>query len=145
MGWKYSGIDSKIEVIVDPTFLGELEAMAALRPVWIVDTCENHPQIEAIWQAGIHETLCEVNRVPVKTPDDRWSNLSMILEVLDDHYTSYDLIVHGLEATPTTREQLAEQGFDIVQATPDGFIAVRVPGVRELLIGRPRQSDTGTW
>jgi len=62
MGWRYDSCDNKIEVIVEPDFHGDLIALAASRPVWIVDTQQNGPRIDAVWAIGADLNLCEVSK-----------------------------------------------------------------------------------
>ena|SRR5579883_2351236 len=136
MPWRYDGIDSKVEVIVDPSFRGDLIALATRRPVWIVDTPDNKPLIDATWSVGKDASLCEVSRYPVRDASDRKGNLLMMLGDLDDHQGTYDLVVHGLQPNADLTRELQDEGFVVAETLSDGFEASRIPGVRERLIGR---------
>jgi hypothetical protein len=137
MPWRYNGADNKIEVVVEPDFHGDILALASKRCVWIVDTPGNRLTIDTAWRTGEDLNLCEVSRCNVENPNSRQENLIMIMGMLDDHYPSYEMIVHGLEPGELlTRMLKEEEGFDVSEPTPDGFVALRFPGVRERLIGR---------
>jgi len=101
-----------------------------------VNTEQNREQIGLAWLVGRDESLYEVSRIPVENPDDRQGNLLMILESLDDHHLGYNIIVHGLEASDSVKESMEREGFRITETTAGGFLALRVPGNRERLIGR---------
>jgi len=136
-GWKWRPTDdNQVEIVVDPDFHGDLMPMAKLRPVWIVNTEQNQVQIDHSWLAGKGENLYEVSRIPVENPHDREGDLLMILESLDDHHLGYNIIVHGLEASDSVKESMERERFRITETTADGFLALRVPGDRERLIGR---------
>ncbi len=138
MAWRYySSHDSKFEVVVDPQFPGDVLRMAMARPVWIVDTLGNKPQIDESWKLGKDLGLYEVSRYPVSNENDREGNLFLIMGDLDDHHPEFELIVHGLFPSNSLRERLVLEGFDVSEITVDGFVALRIPGVRESLIGRP--------
>jgi hypothetical protein len=130
------GDDNQIEIVVDPDFHGDLVRMAELRPVWIVNTELNRDQIDHAWSVGKDKNLYEVSQIPVANPDDREGNLLMILESLDDHHIGYNIVVHGLEASDSVKERMEVEGFRITEATADRFVALRIPGTRERLIGR---------
>jgi hypothetical protein len=136
MPWRYDGADSQVEVIVEPEFKGDLLALATKRRVWIVETPQNRPQIDASWRVGEHLNLFEVSRCGVENPNDREGNLLTILGALDDHKGAYDLIVHGLEPSDSLEQIMEAEGFRITSAIHGGFLAVRIPGARERLIGR---------
>jgi hypothetical protein len=136
MPWKYEAQDNKIDVVVEPDFGGDLFVLARSHPVWIVDTPSNRASIDTIWHTGKDMNLYEVSRCRVENPIDRQGNLEMILGMLDDHHDSYGIIVHGLQPDALLEQALQEQGFRVSEATSDGFAAVRIPGVREHLIGR---------
>ena len=99
MAWRYDAPDNTIEVIVDPDFGGDIIALASLRPVWIVDTAENRPRIDASWRAGQQTELFEVSRCRVEEPADREGSMLEILGALDDHYGRYDFSLRGLAAS----------------------------------------------
>ncbi len=136
-GWNWTiGDEKQVEIVVNPDFQSDLMRMAKLRPVWIVNTEQNREQIGLAWLVGRDESLYEVSRIPVENPDDRQGNLLMILESLDDHHLGYNIIVHGLEASDSVKESMEREGFRITETTAGGFLALRVPGNRERLIGR---------
>jgi hypothetical protein len=79
--------------------------------------------------------LFEVSRCRCQAGDQRLENLFDILGSLDDHHQHHDIVVHGL--APTELQTAPdEQGFRIVETTPDGFVAAQIPEVRDRFIGR---------
>src|SRR5260370_27428647 len=120
MPCRYKTEDGKIDVIAEPQFRGDLTTLALVRPVWIIDTEGNLPEIDAAWLVGKDLSLFEVSRCGIHCPDDRIGNLIMILGSLDDHYGVYDLVIHGLEPNRSVEEALAKEGFRIAEATADG-------------------------
>jgi hypothetical protein len=138
MSWKHEAVDGRVELIVEPTFHGDLVELAKLHDVWIVDTPGNKDAIDASWRVGRSLGLYEINRCAVAHADAREDNLLLIMSVMDDHYSGYDLVVHGLESSESVGQAMREQGFQITELTSDGFVAIRVPGVREGLLGRLR-------
>jgi hypothetical protein len=136
MPWRYVGPDTKVEVIVDPEFPGDVVKMAMARPVWIVDTPGNKAQIDESWTVGRDLNLYEVSRYPVSNESDREGNLFLIMGDLDDHRPDFELIVHGLFPSPSLKERLVPEGFNVSEVIADGFVELRIPGVRESLIGR---------
>jgi hypothetical protein len=142
MAFRDRAPDNTVEVVVDPDFPGDVIALAARRPVWIVESEHNRPIIDAAWQLGRETAMFEVSRCVLKDPKERESNLFEILGSLDDHLGRYDFVAHGLEASAPLRERLEKEGFRIDRVLSDGFSAIRIPGVREKLIGwLPEDSD----
>jgi hypothetical protein len=133
---KYRSPDGRIEAIVEPQFRGDLLELARSHPVWIADTPQNKDAIDEAWRTGKDMDLFEVSRCGVENPSDQMENLDMILGVLDDHHSSYDIIVHGLQPDASVEQFISDAGFRIIERTSDGFVAVRIPGVRERMIGR---------
>lgn len=136
MPWKYETPDGKVEVVVDPAFHGDLFALATSHPVWIVDTALNQANVDALSGVGSAMDLYEVSRCQVEDPSDRWDNLVQILGSLDHHYSIYDVVAHGLAPDELVKAALIEQGFRVTDRMSDQFVALRIPGVRERLIGR---------
>lgn len=133
MGWRVLGDDRKVAIVVEPDFRDDLLAIAEKHPVWIVETDQNWPRIEAAWKVGAQMNLCYINKYPVDDASDREDSLTGILDSVDDHHGEYSkgggydgLIVHGLARTPLVREKLAKLGFEIGDVTEDGFIALGV-------------------
>jgi hypothetical protein len=129
MAWRYysdNGVDKFVEVVVEPDYRGNLQELAKTRVVWIVDTPQNRPAIDAIWEVGAHANLCEVNRytVPDLDPNDRDGNLINIVISLDTHYYPYPgFVVHGAVPSVALIRALAAWHFEIAETTEDGFIA----------------------
>jgi hypothetical protein len=137
MPWRYCSEDGWIHVVVDPDFRGDLVALARVHPVWIVDSEQNHPIIDAVWKVGANLGLFEVSRCGgAINPANKVASLLEILGVLDDHHASYSFIAHGLEPDESLVQLMAAEGFRIDEPTSDGFVASRISDVRDKLIGR---------
>jgi hypothetical protein len=142
MPWRYytdDGVDEAIEVIVEPDYRGDLQALAKTRVVWIVDTPQNRSAIDASWEIGAEANLCEINRFTEPKPDCE-ENLIDIVGMLDTHYHPFpSFIVHGAPPSASLPEALANWGFKVAEMTPDGFIARSIEEVPEttLRLGRP--------
>ncbi len=114
-----------VEIVVDPSFKGDLQKLAERRIVYIVDTKQNEPAISVSWKVGAELDLCEINRIPVSDPDDRDGNLMDILVTVDTHYYPYPgFVVHGATLGPSLVDALAAKGISAVEGTGDGFVAL---------------------
>jgi hypothetical protein len=133
--WKYSSEDNFIEVIVDPDFAGDMVVLASARPIWIVDSPQNGPRIDVVWSLGSAGNLFEVSRCRYEDTSRRIENLIDILGCLDDHHPHHDIVVHGIGPSELGAV-LQEEGFRLMETTPDGFVAVQLSEVRDRLIGR---------
>jgi hypothetical protein len=89
---------------VVPNFPADLVTLARVRPVWIVDTAENGPRVEAAWKIGRDLDIFEISRCKLANPADRVTNVFEILGVLDDPAGSYDFFADGLEADESLRQ-----------------------------------------
>jgi hypothetical protein len=137
MPWRYRGADNKVAIVLDPNYAGDLSAIAAWRPVWIIETDATRPAIDYSLITGAAANLCEVNRCPLPNPDDREGNLLLILGMLDDHYYPYaGFFSYGLKATPLLKSILENEGFSITDAEGDTFSATLNTDVRDQVIGR---------
>jgi hypothetical protein len=146
MPWKYFTEDGFIEVVVDPNFSGDLTAMAIERPVWIVETEQTQPGIDASLAVGASRDLYSVNRCPFLYPSEREHNLFEILGELDEHYGPYKgVIVHGLPADLMLRSKLEEGGFRVVRSSLNDFVAELDPVVRGRLLGRHYSEGDRSW
>ncbi len=63
-------------------------------------------------------------------------NLWGILGCLDDHYHHTDIAVHGIRPSELGAAFEEEEGYRVTESTPDGFLAVQIPEVRDRLLGR---------
>jgi hypothetical protein len=131
MAWRVLGDDKKVAIVVEPDFRDDLLAMAEKHPVWIVETPENWPRIEAAWKLGEPMDLCYINKYLVDDPTDRKQNLTDILDLVDLHHGKYaqgggydGLIVCGLASSAALDENLAALGFRISEINEDSFVAL---------------------
>ena len=135
MPWRWDPEDKTVEVVVESDFRGDLGELAAIRCVWIVDSPQNKSAIDACGLVGGDQNLCEVSRCRIVCPGDRIGELLSIMGDLDDHHAGYNLSVHGVIVDDSLRKTMFDEGFEIVGTTVDGFLAERIPGAREHLIG----------
>jgi hypothetical protein len=111
--------------------------LASSRPVWIIDTPQNGPRIDAVWAIGVDLDLCEVSKYGHndRVADNRVEDLLEIIGCLDDHHPHHNIVVHGIGPAELITV-LLEEGYRVQETTLDGFVAVQIPEVRDRLIGR---------
>jgi hypothetical protein len=135
--------------VVDPSYSGELQVLAAEVPVWIVGTTVNKEACRRIWgQHAItdHRLPGSITSFDVSDPGDRASSLLNILPVLEEHYGDSDdrefealvrdrerrymhfpngfrISVVGLKLTAGLRKSLREFALDSFAPTATGFQA----------------------
>jgi hypothetical protein len=131
MSWKILGSDRKVAVILDPNFQGDLVALAAAHPIWIVATPQNLPRIERAWNSASELDLCIINKFDADDPNDREDSLVGVLDAIEDHHGrnaaggGYNgLVVYGITPDALFREKLTKLGFEIVESRDAWFIAV---------------------
>jgi hypothetical protein len=136
-------------VVVDPSYPGRLEDLAAAVPVWIVssavnrEACQRVPGRQCI--SDHHLPGC-ITSYDVSDPEDRASNLLNVVPVLEEHYgdpddpvyqalpndvqrrylhlpNGFGLSVVGLNLTSDLERRLEDFGFESFLAVPKGFQA----------------------
>lgn len=135
MPWRYRSEDNLVEVIVDPNFDGDLVALAAERPVWIVNSPQNARRIDGVRAMGPDQNLFEVTRCQYDDTSKRLENFLDILGCLDDHHPHHNIVVHGLDARDV-RAEIEGEGFRVSKLITGGFVAVQDVALRNRLIGR---------
>ena len=125
MPWKVLGEDRKVTLVVDPDFSVDLIEIARSRPIWIIDSCQNTPRIDAAWRVGKQETLYSISRSAVHDPENRLGSLGTLLAELPSHYyREYNgVIVYGLRLSDEVERQMKDWGFKAVELVADGFLA----------------------
>lgn len=136
-------------VIVDPSYPGRLEDLAAAVPVWIVSPAVNREACQRVWEGPCitdHHLPGRVSSYDLSDPEDRGSNLLNVLPVLEEHYgdpddhvyeplpndvqsrylhlpNSFGLSVIGLGLTSDLERKLRDFGFESFLAVLKGFQA----------------------
>lgn len=123
----------RVHIVVDPHCGERIRNLPAGEPAWIVDSVDNHPIIQAVWQE--HRDLNELTGItsfrfdPDARPED-WL-VSMLGEV-DLHHGEYShdppysiLDVIGASWSERIQAELDKYGFFEHEASPEGFIARR--------------------
>jgi hypothetical protein len=93
-------------VVVDPSYPGELQVLAAEVPVWIISTAVNKEACQRIWDHNAitdHRLPGSITSFDVSDPEDRASSLLSILPALEEHYGVSD--DHEYEALLSDRER----------------------------------------
>ena len=122
--------------------------MTQVRPMWIVNSAHNKEKIDAVWRLYSGLTFYEVNRMPCEgEPCDREECLSAIPGALNFHqYVVWcRIFVYGLQPDVAFDERLKAEGLSVIEQLPDGFVADRIPGVRQFYegysLGSPEHVD----
>jgi|SRR5579864_636965 len=130
MTWRVLGEDRKVAIVVEQDFHGDLIAMAAMHPVWIVETPKNAPRIKEAWTRGTQMNLCYINKFQPSEPNEPNENLIGVLDGVDLHHGEetkgggYDgIIVHGVKPDGVLEEKLKRLGFEITEVMADEFVA----------------------
>ncbi len=128
----------RVFVVVDRDYGHRLAGLAEAGPVWIVDTPANRSVAQEIWASHPNRSHLE-GVTTFKVPEEASSEDMLIkeLDMIDLHhgtdsanlrYTILEVI--GIRISAKLKAQLGEFGFDNLQATVQGFRAVRpVPDV----------------
>ncbi len=129
----------RVHVVVDAHYAERIRALPLSEPAWVVDSPDNHPVIQALWQerrplnesAGITSFKYDPHAAP-----DGW--LISILSVVDLHHGEYShdppysiLNVIGVSWSEAIQDELDRFGFLEHAATTEGFIAKRDLGDAE--------------
>ena len=136
-------------VVVDPSYSGELQALASEVPVWIVSTAVNKKACQRIWDHNAitdHRLPGSITSFDASEPEDRASSLLSILPALEDHYgvsddheyeallsdrerrylhfpNGFTICVVGLNLTADLKKSLEGFGLDSLAPTATGFQA----------------------
>ncbi|MCU0913421.1 MAG: hypothetical protein MUC88_02525 [Planctomycetes bacterium] len=121
----------RVHIVVDPHYEDRIRNLPGGEPVWIVDSTDNRPVIQAIWQErknlDQYTGITSFNYGPGGQPE---SSLISILPVIDLHYYYHDppytvLSIIGVSWSQTIQAQLDRFGFFEREATTEGFTAER--------------------
>ena len=120
-----------IAVVLDPAFASRLPSLAERAAVWIVDSDENRPAIEALWSArrSRHATydVTVFREIPGLSPEDHLAGVLRSIEMdtdVDEERPPLEWVeVYGVEARQEIDSVLRARGFGGVAPVADGFRA----------------------
>jgi hypothetical protein len=138
----------RVYVVVDPHYGERIRNLPFGEPAWIVDSADNHPVIQAIWEergpldksAGTTSFKYDPDAQPdgltgitsfKYNPNARPDNwLISILSVIDEHHYYHDppysvLNIVGTSWSEAIQEELDRFGFFAHEATTEGFVTKR--------------------
>ncbi len=126
--------DYRVAIVVARDFGPRLQALASRCHVWAVRSPGNEAATEAIRATEpVYSPESGVTLFNADASPD--AELLSIIGVVEEHHGehSHDPAVSAIEVigarpTPAVRDQFAAFGFDRIEATPDGFIALRDNG-----------------
>ena len=120
-----------VAVVLDASFGSRVASLAERAAVWIVDSVDNRPAIEALWgarrsrQAAYDVTV--FREIPGLSPEDHLAGVLRSIEMdtdVDDEQPPLEWVeVYGVEASPTIESALRARGFGGAAPLPDGFRA----------------------
>ena len=118
-----------VAIVFDPGFAWRLSSLAARIPVWIVDSKDNRPTVESLWQARrSHQARYDVTvfrEIPGLSPED---HLAGVLRSVAAHASAepeiapFDTVeVYGIEMSESIEAMLHARGFTAMGTLDDGF------------------------
>ena len=120
-----------VAIVLDPAFSSRLGALAERVAVWIVDSHENRPAIEALWSARRtrHEAydVTVFREIPGLSVEDHLAGVLRSIELdtgIDEEQPPLEWVeVYGVEASETIGSVLRARGFGGPALLADGFRA----------------------
>ncbi len=120
-----------IAVVLDPAFASRLPSLAERAAVWIVDSDENRPAIEALWTARrSRQATYDVTvfrEIPGLSPEDHLAGVLRSIELdtdVDEERPPLEWVeVYGVEASQEVGSVLRARGFGGTAPVTDGFRA----------------------
>lgn len=120
-----------VAIVLDPTFSSRLASLAERVAVWIVDSDENRPAIEALWSARrTRQATYDVTvfrEIPGLSVEDHLVGVLRSIEMdvgVDEDPPPLEWIeVYGVEANETIGSVLRARGFGGTAPLTDGFRA----------------------
>jgi len=125
-----------VAIVLDPAFSSRLASLAERVAVWIVDSDENRPAIEALWSARrTRQATYDVTvfrEIPELSMEDHLAGVLRSIEMdvaVDEELPPLEWVeVYGVEATETIGSLLRARGFGGTAPLTDGFRARRRRG-----------------
>ena len=126
-------IPYKVCVIVDRNFGAQLNEFERGVPVWIVESPDNKPVVQRLWQERTAESHLEGITIFADSAGLSAEEILLgELDTIDLHhgihsanppYTVLEIV--GVNLTVSVKTELVSLGFDDFQSTSTGFIATR--------------------
>jgi len=118
-------LDPKIAVVLDPHFGNRLIELAQRLHVWVCDSLDNQPAVQAVWAIpGLYET--DRGATTFSRCEDPETVFLSNLDTIDEHHPCWRVIeVYGLAVTLQVQEALRAYGVTDFNDFTDGFIATR--------------------
>ncbi len=121
----------RVHVVVDAHYAERIRDLPIGEPAWVMDSSDNHPVIQAIWQerrslnenTGITSFKYNADATP-----ESW--LISILAAINEHHYYHDppysvLNIIGVSWSEVIQEELDRFGFFEHEATTEGFATTR--------------------
>jgi hypothetical protein len=127
---------TRVTIVLEPEFHGQLIELARQRDVWVVDTPHNRVMAEKLWQSESRDSYQSLTTFDVdfSVSPEMW--LLNVLSTIDEHHglrsdwaPDVELEVRGIGATPEIRAALQEFGPFTVEDLNCAFIARRIRSV----------------
>ena|ERR1700683_2648684 len=126
-------IPYKVYVVVDRNFGAQLNEFERGVPVWIVESPDNKPVVQRLWQEHTSESHLEgitifADSVGLSAEEILLGELDTIdlhhgIRSANPPYTVLEIV--GVNLTVSVKTELVSLGFDDFQSTSTGFIATR--------------------
>jgi hypothetical protein len=126
-------IPYKVYVVVDRNFGAQLNEIERGVPVWIVESQDNKPVVQRLWQERTFESHFEGITIFADSAGLSAEEILLgELDTIDLHhgihsanppYTVLEIV--GVNLTVSVKTELVSLGFDDFQSTSTGFIATR--------------------
>jgi len=126
-------IPYKVYVVVDRNFGAQLNEIERGVPVWIVESQDNKPVVQRLWQERTFESHFEGITIFADSAGLSAEEILLgELDTIDLHhgihsanppYTVLEIV--GVNLTVSIKTELVSLGFDDFQTTSTGFIATR--------------------
>lgn len=137
---EHSRVDAEarmVAIVLDPEFSRRLSSLAARIPVWIVDSKDNRPAVESLWQARRSQhasyDVTVFRAIPDLSPEDHLAGVLGSVAAHGDaepEIAPFDAIeVYGIEMNESIEAMLNTRGFTASGKLDDGFRArIRTTG-----------------
>ena len=125
-----------VAIVLDPAFASRLPPLAERAAVWIVDSQENRPAIEALWTArrtrGAMYDVTVFRMIPGLTPEQHVGGVMRSVEMRpesDEPAAATGAVeVHGAALTDAMRSTFEAYDYRLLDPLDDGFRARRGHG-----------------
>ena len=120
-----------VAVVLDSAFGSRLSSLAQRAAVWIVDSSDNRPAIEAIWNArrkqGVSADVTVFRAIPGLSAEEHLSGVLRSIQMdtdIDDDAPPLEWVeVYGIESSEEIESLLRARGFGGSAPLSEGFRA----------------------